>query len=361
MKKTIRFLSSFLVLVLVLASFPNIKGSAAAGYFIMPAQGTITDGFRIPSRPDHHGVDIANRVSVPIKAGREGTVSRSYYSTSYGNVVFIKHTINGAVWETVYAHMSSRSVSAGQKVTTGQTLGYMGNTGDSEGQHLHFEVHNGTWNGNKTNAVNPLNYITDGTPTPTPGPSITIEDIKPNLNLNSKLGVVRNFETTVIRTGPDKSYSINKALGNSGYVNPKDQYLVSGYENGWYKVAANGWVYSEHFVYRPTNSISITMEGTNSGSIATPKQVLIEGIKVKPDLNLNQRLGTVRGIEASVIRTGPGTDYPINTDAGADGYVNIEDQYLVSEYSNGWYRIGKDAWVYSEHNNYRPSLDTVIK
>nr|WP_257989732.1 M23 family metallopeptidase [Bacillus infantis]MCR6609476.1 M23 family metallopeptidase [Bacillus infantis] len=362
MKKNAKFLTLFVVLVLMVSGFPISKSSAATGYFIMPAQGTITDGFRIPSRPDHHGIDIANQVSVPIKAGREGTVSKSYYSTSYGNVVFIRHNINGSVWETVYAHMSNRSVSAGQKVTTGQTLGYMGNTGDSHGQHLHFEVHNGLWNHPyKTNAVDPLLYITDGTPTPTPPPSITIEDIKPNLNLNTRLGAIRNFETTVIRSGPGASYSINTGLGNKGYVNPKDQYLVSDYSNGWYKIATDGWVYSEHFVYRPTNSISITLNGSNSGTIATPKQVTIEGIKVKPDLNLNQQLGVVRGIEASVIRTGPGASYPINTSAGSEGYVNIEDQYLVYEYSNGWYRIGTNAWVYSEHNNYRPSLNIKIQ
>jgi hypothetical protein len=363
MKRNSKLLSLSLVFLMLLSFFPISKSSAATGYFIMPAQGTLSSGFGYRSYDNkfHYGIDISNSTSVPIKAGREGTVIKSYYSSSYGNVVFLRHTINNTQWQTVYAHMSSRSANVGQSVTTGQTLGYMGNTGQSGGQHLHFEVHNGAWNESKSNAVNPIDYITDGTPIPSQPPSITIEDIKPNLNLNTRLGAVRNFETTVIRTGPGASYSINTSLGNKGYVNPKDQYLVSDYSNGWYKIATNGWVYSEHFVYRPTNSISITLNGTNSGTIATPKQVTIEGIKVKPDLNLNKQLGVVRGIETSVIRTGPGASYPINSDAGSDGYVNIEDQYLVYEYSNGWYRIGNNAWVYSEHNNYRPALDVQMQ
>ena len=67
---------------------------------------------------------------------------KSYYSASYGNVVFIAHQINGKLYTTVYAHMK---VQAGQ-VQTGQLIGHMGNTGHSYGQHLHFELHNGEWN-----------------------------------------------------------------------------------------------------------------------------------------------------------------------------------------------------------------------
>lgn len=73
----------------------------------------------------------------------------------------IVHTINGQTWETVYAHMraGSHRVSVGQQVKQGQVTGIMGNTGHSTGQHLHFELHKGRWNINKTNAVD-LNYIT---------------------------------------------------------------------------------------------------------------------------------------------------------------------------------------------------------
>ena len=98
---------------------------------------------------------------MPIKASAAGTVSRSYYSSSYGEVVFIKHNINGVQYETVYAHMrsESRTVSEGQTVKQGAIIGYMGSTGDSTGQHLHFELHKGSWNVSKSDAVNPLPYL----------------------------------------------------------------------------------------------------------------------------------------------------------------------------------------------------------
>ncbi len=71
-------------------------------------------------------------------------------NASYGNCVKIKH--NGG-YETLYAHLDSVSVKNGQKVSKGQVIGYMGNTGNSYGAHLHFEVrHNGT-------RINPTGYL----------------------------------------------------------------------------------------------------------------------------------------------------------------------------------------------------------
>ncbi|MGD6856642.1 M23 family metallopeptidase [Bacillus infantis] len=107
----------------------------------------------------HYGIDLAKNGTVEIVAAAGGTVSKSYYSTTYGNCVIVRHSINGKTYETLYAHMSSRSVSLGQTVSKGQQLGYMGNTGKSEGQHLHFEIHDGLWNGDKSNAVDPSLYI----------------------------------------------------------------------------------------------------------------------------------------------------------------------------------------------------------
>ncbi|MBM7717195.1 murein DD-endopeptidase MepM/ murein hydrolase activator NlpD [Bacillus thermophilus] len=121
----------------------------------------ITSHFRPSHRRDHHGLDIADPGTHQVFAAADGTVSRSYRSASYGECVMIVHSINGQTWETVYAHMraGSRRVSVGQKVKRGQIIGIMGNTGHSTGQHLHFEVHRGRWNINKTNAVDPLKFI----------------------------------------------------------------------------------------------------------------------------------------------------------------------------------------------------------
>jgi peptidoglycan hydrolase CwlO-like protein len=135
------------------------KSSTSAGDFIWPTQGRLTSNMGSRWNEFHAGIDIAKSGTVPIVAAASGTVSRSYYSSSYGNVVFISHNVNGQLYTTVYAHMKSRSVSSGESVSQGQVVGYQGNTGMSFGQHLHFELHKGAWNANKSNAVNPLNYL----------------------------------------------------------------------------------------------------------------------------------------------------------------------------------------------------------
>ncbi len=132
---------------------------ASSSGFIKPAAGRFSSGFGGRSGGNHYGLDIAAKGTVSVVAAASGTVTNSSYSSSYGNVIFITHNINGQTYQTVYAHLSTRSVSTGQRVEQGQFLGYMGNTGQSHGQHLHFEIHKGLWNGAKSNAVNPAQYI----------------------------------------------------------------------------------------------------------------------------------------------------------------------------------------------------------
>ncbi|MDF2557604.1 MAG: hypothetical protein K0R71_1432 [Bacillales bacterium] len=129
------------------------------GFFMVPTQGRYSSGFGPRGGSKHNGIDIANPTSVPIYASAGGVVIRSYYSSSYGHCVFISHINNGQIYTTVYAHMSSRAVSEGQVVSRGQTLGMMGNTGQSYGQHLHFEIYKGEWTGDHRFAVNPGGYI----------------------------------------------------------------------------------------------------------------------------------------------------------------------------------------------------------
>nr|WP_251040698.1 M23 family metallopeptidase [Bacillus sp. ISL-45] len=130
------------------------------GMFMWPANGRLTSGIGARWGSFHAGIDIANKASgVPIVAAADGVVIRSYYSSSYGNAIFVAHSINGQVYTTVYAHMSSRHVGNGEVVSKGQQIGVMGNTGQSFGQHLHFELHKGEWNASKSNAVNPVPYF----------------------------------------------------------------------------------------------------------------------------------------------------------------------------------------------------------
>ncbi|WP_430510633.1 murein hydrolase activator EnvC family protein [Gottfriedia solisilvae] len=137
------------------------KNSHSSGEFMRPADGYVSSGFGYRSfdNEEHSGVDIVKKGNVPIVSVADGVVIRAYKSSSYGNVVFITHNIDGKVFTSVYAHMSSFKVSSGQSISKGQAIGTMGNTGKSFGQHLHFELHEGQWNQAKSNAVDPAKYI----------------------------------------------------------------------------------------------------------------------------------------------------------------------------------------------------------
>ncbi|WP_379970172.1 SH3 domain-containing protein [Ectobacillus sp. sgz5001026] len=142
------------------ATSSSTSTSQASSILHWPASGGIvTSDFGPRWGSMHYGVDIAAPGNIQILAAASGTVSRSYYSTSYGNVVFLTHHINGQLYTTVYAHMKNRYVSEGDTVSQGQVLGYMGSTGEATGQHLHFELHKGEWNFAKSNAINPLPYL----------------------------------------------------------------------------------------------------------------------------------------------------------------------------------------------------------
>lgn len=109
-------------------------------------------------RTKHHGVDLVGEHKT-IYACASGTVVRSYLSTSYGHCIIIRHKIDGKTYETLYAHLSRRYAIEGQWVSRGGRIGIEGNTGHSFGSHLHLEIHRGTWNPNKSNAVDPMIYL----------------------------------------------------------------------------------------------------------------------------------------------------------------------------------------------------------
>ena len=95
----------------------------------------------------HRGTDIPAPEGTPILAAHSGTVLVSGWNDSYGNQVLLD---NGAGLSTRYAHMMQAAVTAGEAVTAGQVIGYVGSTGDSTGNHLHFEVRE---NGERVDAM----------------------------------------------------------------------------------------------------------------------------------------------------------------------------------------------------------------
>ena len=127
------------------------------GTFIRPIAGaSINSGFGYRTDPVtgtqafHSGVDFSASCGTPIRAAGSGKVLSAASNSGYGNVTVINH---GGGLATLYGHQSAFAVSAGQVVTQGQVVGYVGSTGKSTGCHLHFEVRvNG-------NPVSPLGYL----------------------------------------------------------------------------------------------------------------------------------------------------------------------------------------------------------
>lgn len=119
--------------------------------WIWPADGVISDTYGT-RRGTHKGIDIAGRLNAPVIAVEDGVVGKSYYSKTYGNVIFLKHPNN---YVTVYAHLNKRLVNTGQEIKQGARIGMMGRTGESTGVHLHFESHQVEWTFDKKNAIDP--------------------------------------------------------------------------------------------------------------------------------------------------------------------------------------------------------------
>lgn len=136
--------------------------------FIRPCEGRITSRFS-PLRKNpitgewkaHKGVDFGSDGSPIIIASEKGTVNRAEVIGGYGNTVILTHIVNGKKYETLYAHLKSISVKAGQTVNQGQQIGIKGTTGNRTGIHLHFEMHIPAYAAGQPNAVNPLHYIVD--------------------------------------------------------------------------------------------------------------------------------------------------------------------------------------------------------
>lgn len=132
-------------------------GSVSSKGFIRPVKtGKITAGMYYSSGKYHGAVDFGVSVGTPVYAAADGIVVTSTWggSDSYGYYIKIKH-YNGLY--TLYAHGSSLVAKVGQELKQGQLIMYSGNTGNSTGPHLHFEVRVAP--GGYNNRVNPLNYL----------------------------------------------------------------------------------------------------------------------------------------------------------------------------------------------------------
>ena len=121
-----------------------------SGSLIWPISGPLTSPFGMRWGRLHAGIDIAAPEGTPIRAADSGRVVLAAWTGGYGNYTCIQHT---STMSTCYGHQSRFGTSQGAAVSQGQIMGYVGNTGNSFGSHLHFEVRiNGS-------PVDPLGYL----------------------------------------------------------------------------------------------------------------------------------------------------------------------------------------------------------
>ena len=138
------------------AALADRNARLAATPSIWPTSGDVTSRFGWRGSPWawgsdwHPGIDIANDYGTPIEATADGEVVYSGWYSGYGKLIQIDHG-NGIV--TLYGHNSELLLSVGSRVKKGEVIAYMGSTGNSTGNHCHYEVRvNGT-------AVNPANFL----------------------------------------------------------------------------------------------------------------------------------------------------------------------------------------------------------
>ena len=125
---------------------PVVQGS---GQMIWPVNGTLTSPFGMRWGRLHAGIDIAAPGGTPIRAADSGSIVMAQVYGGYGNYTCVDH---GGGLSTCYAHQSGFEITSGS-VSQGDVIGYVGNTGASFGDHLHFEVRvNGT-------PVDPMGYL----------------------------------------------------------------------------------------------------------------------------------------------------------------------------------------------------------
>ena len=182
----------------------------------------------------HLGIDIVGKDYTldTVLAHSEGTVcyvqtgygnaQGSTGNASYGNMVKIDHS-NGCF--TLYAHLDTVYVQNGQKVAKGQELGYMGNTGNSYGGHLHFEV----WKDN--NRTDPYPYL-DKELFETITPTVERDETKNQLQVN-KIDLR-------VRKAPATNQAILGFAKDNGIYNYYEVKEQGGYT--WYKIADNQWL-----------------------------------------------------------------------------------------------------------------------
>lgn len=304
MKKIVKIALSFLLIFTALGLIGGASSVSAAQFFTKPSAGVYFSsfGYRSSTGTYHYGLDIStSAANTAVNSSAAGTIrtaaggcsnNGSYGNTcngGFGNYIIVRHTANNKVYDTVYAHLSNISVSVNQKVSQGQRIGTMGNSGSSTGQHLHFEIHPGGRVGSSS-AVDPMPYL-NGTINPEPvvnyheydGTWAVVEIVHPNGGSTGNLFKYVGYG--IIDTLP---------VGGVYKVYDEKQYAADG--DLFYDVGP-GYV---HYTFSKINNHHV---------------------------RVSQTITTYNSINGSVNRSlSPGT-------------------YSAHGAKDGWYNLGADTWV----------------
>ncbi len=125
-------------------------GKVVKGMFIWPINGEVSSGFGDRDGHPHDGIDIRSPKGTPIKAAAEGEVVFAGDMQGYGNLILIKHRDN---YFSAYAHNDENLTKEGKKVSQGELIAKVGDTGRATGYHLHFEIRY------KSTPMNPISFL----------------------------------------------------------------------------------------------------------------------------------------------------------------------------------------------------------
>ena len=219
---------------------------------IVPVNGPITQLFgENPERykkwgfPGHNGVDYGIPNGTPVGAAAAGTVAAvSFENGGYGNFVKLSHMDGSRPYFTYYAHLANATVSPGQKVKTGATIGLSNNTGASTGPHLHFGVKIDGQNPAYKGYVDPMPLFTTGGEVDSTDMTSTDQFADAMKLPNLSFEVLSDFLN--VRNGPGVEFSIVGQLLKGAKITSKRLHSKSvwiEYEPGkWCAVAFNGIV-----------------------------------------------------------------------------------------------------------------------
>ena len=193
---------------------------------IAPVNGSITQLFGVDPEfykrfgfPGHNGIDYAISSGTSVLAAAGGTVAMvAFENGGYGNYVKLSHVDGSKKYHTYYAHLSSASVSAGQKVKAGTVIGLSDNTGASTGPHLHFGLRIDGENPPFKGYVDPMPFLSTGG---TDSGGVGTTDPFPDAVTLPNLPFAVTFETLNVRNGPGVEFSIVGQLTKGAKITGK--------------------------------------------------------------------------------------------------------------------------------------------